>query len=136
MSISRVEFDPIAVAVDWLDAGKLGDLDGLLDLYDERATLECDCEGVVLTGRKALSAYWVPKLDNLFAAASLGDMILTGDGVQLDCQNYEGKPVRFLLPLHALRENRAYKLRSVGKCRLGSYPLFKSENPASDAVRR
>ena len=97
MSISRVEFDPIAVAVDWLDAGKLGDLDGLLDLYDERATLECDCEGVVLTGRKALSAYWVPKLDNLFAAASLGDMILTGDGVHLDCQNYEGKPVRVLL---------------------------------------
>ncbi len=40
MPISRDRFDPIAVAVDWLDAGKLGDLDGLLDLYDERATLE------------------------------------------------------------------------------------------------
>ena len=109
MPISRDRFDPIAVAVDWLDAGKLGDLDGLLDLYDERATLECDCEGVTLTGREALSAYWAPKLDNsLEAAFTLDDMILSSDGVRLDYQNYEGKPVRFLLPLHALRENRAY----------------------------
>ena len=53
MPISHDGFDPIAVAVDWLDAGKLGDLDGLLDLYDERATLECDCEGVALTGRES-----------------------------------------------------------------------------------
>ena len=58
------DFDPLAVAVDWLDAGKLGDLDGLLGLYDERATLECDCEGVVLTGRQSLSAYWTPKLES------------------------------------------------------------------------
>ena len=99
MSISRVEFDPIAVAVDWLDAGKLGDLDGLLDLYDERATLECDCEGVTLTGREALSAYWAPKLDSPLegGAFALDDMILTDDGLQLDYQNYEGKPVRVLL---------------------------------------
>jgi len=53
MPISGAEFDPIAIAVDWLDAGKLGDLDGLLDLHDERATLECTCEGVTLTGREA-----------------------------------------------------------------------------------
>jgi hypothetical protein len=63
------EFDPLAVAVDWLDAGKLGDLDGLLGLYDERATLECDCEGVVLTGRQSLSAYWAPKLERKLTAA-------------------------------------------------------------------
>jgi len=95
MPISRAEFDPIAIAVDWLDAGKLGDLDGLLDLYDERATLECACEGVTLTGREALSAYWASKLDSPTEAAfTLDDMILTGDGVQLDYQNYEGKPVR------------------------------------------
>ena len=95
MPISDDGFDPIAVAVDWLDAGKLGDLDGLLNLYDERATLECDCEGVTLTGREALSAYWAPKLDSsLEAAFALDDMILTSDGVRLDYQNYEGKPVR------------------------------------------
>jgi hypothetical protein len=43
MSISRDKFDPLALVVDWLDACRLGELNALLDLYDERATLECDC---------------------------------------------------------------------------------------------
>ena len=95
MQISRDEFDPIAIAVDWLDAGKLGDLDGLLDLHDERATLECACEGVTLTGREALSAYWVSKLNSPEEdALTLADMILTDSGVRVDYQNHEGAPVR------------------------------------------
>jgi hypothetical protein len=95
MPISWDGFDPLAVAIDWLDAAKLGDLDGLLGLYDERATLECDCEGVVFTGRQSLSAYWAPKLESKLAAAfTLDDMILTGDGVQIDYKSYEGKPAR------------------------------------------
>jgi len=89
------EFDPLAVAIDWLDACRWRDLDRLLDLYDERATLECDCEGVVLTGRQSLSAYWQPKLESKQPAAfALGDVTPTGDGVQVDYQNCEGKPVR------------------------------------------
>ena len=88
-------FDPLAVAVDWLDAGKLGDLDGLLSQYDERATLECNCEGVELTGRQSLSAYWAPKLESKLAAAfTVDDMIPVDDGVQVDYQSCEGKPVR------------------------------------------
>jgi hypothetical protein len=88
-------FDPLAVAVDWLDAGKLGDLDGLLSLYDERATLECNCEGMVLTGRQSLSAYWARKLESKLAAAfTVDDMIPVDDGVQVDYQSCEGKPVR------------------------------------------
>jgi len=89
------EFDPLAVAIDWLDACRWRDLDRLLGLYDERATLECDCEGAVLTGRQSLSAYWQPKLESkLPAAFALGDVTPTGDGVQVDYQNCEGKPVR------------------------------------------
>ena len=89
------DFDPIAVTIDWLDACRWRDLDRLLDLYDERATLECDCEGVVLTGHQSLSAYWKPKLGSkLPAAFALSDVTPTGDGVQVDFQNCEGKPVR------------------------------------------
>jgi hypothetical protein len=95
MPISRDEFDPLAVVVDWLDACRLGELDALLDLYDERATMECDCERVYLTGRKSIAAYWAPKLDSrLGEAFTLDDMTLTGDGVQIDYRSYEGKPVR------------------------------------------
>ena len=95
MPIPGDEFDPLAVAIDWLDACRRGDLDGLLDLYDERATLECDCEGVVLTGRQSLWAYWGPKLESKLAAAfTLDNMTPTGDGVQVDYQSCEGKPIR------------------------------------------
>jgi hypothetical protein len=95
MPISRDQFDPLALVVDWLDACRLGELNALLDLYDERATLECDCECVYLTGRKSIAAYWAPKLESkILSAFILNDMTLTGDGVQVDHQNYEGKPVR------------------------------------------
>jgi hypothetical protein len=91
----REGFDPLAVADDWLDACRQGDLHGLLDLYDERTTLKCDCEGVVLTGHQSLSAYWAPKLESKLASAFIPDnMTPTSDGVQVDYQSFEGKPVR------------------------------------------
>jgi hypothetical protein len=93
--IFREDFDPLAVVVDWLDAGRLGEVNALLDLYDERATIECDCEGISLTGRHSLAAYWAPKLKSKHPSAfTLEDMILTGDGVQLDYQSNEGKRLR------------------------------------------
>ena len=99
-------FDPLAVAVDWLDAGKLGDLDGLLSQYDERATLECNCEGVVLTGRQSLSAYWAPKLESKLAAAfTLDDITPTGAPLQRQidinsvCCRPPPQPVREMTPI-------------------------------------
>jgi hypothetical protein len=95
MSFFRDEFDPLAVVGDWLDACRWGELDALLALYDERATLECDCERVSLTGRKWIAAYWAPKLESkLVLAFSLNDIALTADGVRLDYQSDEGEPVR------------------------------------------
>jgi hypothetical protein len=94
MSISRDEFDPLAIAVDWLDACRTGELSALLDLYDEQATLECDCERVILGGRKSIAPYWAPKIESkLVSAFTLDDITLTGDRVQVDYQNYEGNPV-------------------------------------------
>jgi hypothetical protein len=53
--------------------------------YDDRATLECDCEGESLTGRKSIAANWELKLDSkLVSAFTLDDMILTGDEVRVD----------------------------------------------------
>ena len=95
MMKSKDEFDPLAVVVDWLDACRWGELDALLDLYDERATLQCGCERVSLTGRKWIAAYWAPKLESKAVLAfSLNDLALTADGVRLDYQSDEGKPIR------------------------------------------
>lgn len=95
MANSRKEFDPLAIVVDWLDACRVGNLRDLLDLYDERAVLECECEGLSLSGRNAIAAYWAPKLETKRVPAfTLDDVALTGHGVQIEYQDYEGKPVR------------------------------------------
>jgi ketosteroid isomerase-like protein len=95
MSNSRDNSDPLAAVVDWLDACRRRDLSALLDFYDDRAVLECDCEGMSVTGREAIAAYWAPKLESQRALAfDLDDLVLTGHGVQIDYQSYERKPVR------------------------------------------
>ena len=97
MLISPHEFDPLAIVVDWLDACRLGDLHALVDMYDERATVECGCDGVTLIGRASIAAYWGPQLAMACPTAfALDDLTLTADGVCLDYRNYEGDPVRVL----------------------------------------
>ncbi|WP_043161230.1 nuclear transport factor 2 family protein [Bradyrhizobium sp. Ai1a-2] len=95
MALSRDNFDPLGVVVDWLDACRSGQLDTLLDLYDEQATLVCDCEHVSLTGRLSIASYWKSKLESKSASAfALDDIALIGDAVQVDYQSDGGKPIR------------------------------------------
>jgi len=92
---TRNDFDRSSVVVDWLDACRSGQLNALLNLYEERATLICDCDGINLAGRNSMAIYWKSKLESKAASAfSLGGMILTGDEIQVDCQGCKGKPVR------------------------------------------
>lgn len=86
------------VAIDWLDACRSGKLDVLLNLYDEQATLKCDCDGVNLAGRNSLATYWNSKLEGMAAAAfALRGMILTGDEIQVECKSCKGKPIHIHL---------------------------------------
>ena len=88
-------FDHSGVVVDWLEACRSGQLDALLNLYAERASLRCDCDGVDLAGRNSLAIYWKSKLEGKAASAfTLDDMILIGDEIQVECQSCKGKPVR------------------------------------------
>ena len=51
-------FDPMAAAIDWLDAYREANL-AIVDLYSPDAVLECRCDGHHLVrSRDALVAYW------------------------------------------------------------------------------
>jgi DNA-binding response OmpR family regulator len=83
-----------SVALEWLDACRSGQLDALLDLHEERATLTCDCERVNLDGRNAIATYWKSKLESRAASAfTLDDMFLAGDEIQVHCHGCKGEPV-------------------------------------------
>src|SRR5262245_44512500 len=89
------DFDKSGLVIAWLDACRSGQLSTLLNLYEERATLRCDCEGVDLAGRNSLTIYWKSKLQSKAASAfSFDDVIQIGDETQVRCQSCKGKPVR------------------------------------------
>ena len=83
------------IVVDWLNACRSGQLNALLDLYEKRATLICDCDGISLVGRNSLAIYWKSKLESKVACAfALDDIVPTGDDILVDCQSCKGRPVR------------------------------------------
>src|SRR5579871_1439727 len=91
----RDDFDRSGVVVDWLDACRSGQLNALLNLYEERATLICDCDRINLVGLNSIAIYWKSKLEcKAPSAFTLDGMILTGDEIQVDCQDCKGKPAR------------------------------------------
>lgn len=93
---SRSDFDRSDVVIDWLGACRAGQLDALLDLYEEQATLICDCDGTNLIGRNSLATYWKSKLESKAASAFImHDMARTDDEIQVDCRGCSGEPVRF-----------------------------------------
>ena len=118
MPISRDEPDPVATVVDWLDACRNRRIDALLDLYDEAATLECACDGQQsLTGRAALEAYWRPRL----AVSSPGcfamdDVAADAEGVTLDYQNHDGKPVRIHFRFDQTGKILHTRCHQLGRC--------------------
>jgi SnoaL-like protein len=51
-------FDPMAAAIDWLDAYREANL-SIVELYSADAVVECGCDGdLLVTSRTALIEYW------------------------------------------------------------------------------
>ena len=69
-------FDPMAAAIDWLDAYRAANLDQLVDLYAQDAALECGSTTVI--GREAISAYWRNRFERK-PAGELDDLLEAGD---------------------------------------------------------
>ena len=117
MPASRHDFDPLAAVIDWLDACRAGELNTLLSLYDDHATLVCACEGMSITGRHALNQYWREKIaTKALFAFRLEDMTLDGHDVQVDYQNYEGKPVRVRFSFDTVGKIVLTTCEPLGQC--------------------
>lgn len=72
--MKSLSFDPMAIAVDWLDAYRAGDIEAILDLHADDAVVHCDCCGAqTITGSEALRAYWIDRLRK-YPAGMLDDL--------------------------------------------------------------
>lgn len=76
-----MSFDPMAAAVDWLDAYRAGDLDSVLGMYADDAVIQCGCGGLkTSSGLESLRAYWRDRLAN-YPASSLDNLQPSGETV-------------------------------------------------------
>ncbi|MGW1423726.1 nuclear transport factor 2 family protein [Bradyrhizobium manausense] len=83
MSVKIMSFDPLAAAVDWLDAYRAGDVEAILEMCAENAVVHCDCGGAkTLTGKEALRAHWVDRLRE-DPASGLDDLRPSHDGAAI-----------------------------------------------------
>jgi ketosteroid isomerase-like protein len=75
-----MSFDPMAAAVDWLDAYRDGDLETILAMHADDAVVHCGRGGMkTISGREGLRAYWVDRLKNS-PAFKLDNLQPTKDG--------------------------------------------------------
>lgn len=90
-----MQFDPLDVVIDWLDACRSADTELLVKLYDPSATLHCDCTDTNYYGRTEIERYWQSKLTaQVSSAFQIEKLYHEGDAVSLACTSYEGKPIR------------------------------------------
>jgi len=99
----RRDFDQVAIVIDWLDACRHHDLDALLDLYAQDASLQCECDRQKLCrGHHQLQEYWRSRLDAVSPNAfALQEIAPCASGVELDYLSHEGKPVRIVFAFTA-----------------------------------
>jgi ketosteroid isomerase-like protein len=77
-----MSFDPMAAAIDWLDAFRSGDLDFMETMFADEAVIECACCASSLTGKEGLRAFWQSRLGDC-APSELDDLQPSGEGVML-----------------------------------------------------
>jgi SnoaL-like domain len=86
-----MSFDPVAAAIDWLDAYRSSDLEQLLKMFADNAVIECGCCAMTtLTGKKAARAYWRQRFWDCVPFDLITDIQPTGEGATISYRARDG----------------------------------------------
>jgi hypothetical protein len=78
-----MSFDPMAAAVDWLEAYRVGDIDAIVEMHADDAVVHCGCGCIrIITEKEALRAYFV-KLLQEYPVSDLNDLQPLGEGTMI-----------------------------------------------------
>lgn len=73
--------DPMAVAVDWLDAYRAERLDQIVGMFSPDAVIDCACScSEAISGEENIAAYWQGRFDES-PALELVDLQVDGEAV-------------------------------------------------------
>jgi hypothetical protein len=83
--------DPMAVAVDWLDAYRDASLDQIVAMYSLDGVIECACGGhrKIIQGGEGISAYWRHRFLQI-PALELEELQMDGGAVVVSYQTSGG----------------------------------------------
>lgn len=85
-----MSFDPLATAVDWLDAYRAGDIEAVLRMYAPDADICCACGGLkTISGSPGRRAYWTRRLTD-YPVLGLDDLQQTGAGAMVSYMVRQG----------------------------------------------
>ena len=85
-----MSFDPMAAAVDWLDAYRAGDIDAIVEMYADDAVVHCGCGGIkIITEKEGLRAYWVKQFQE-YPASDLDSLQPSGEGTMISYISRDG----------------------------------------------
>ena len=85
-----MSFDPMAAAIDWLDAYRASDLEPLLKMFADEAVIECGCCAMTsLAGKRAARAYWRQRFLDC-SPSDLTDVQLTREGTAISYRARNG----------------------------------------------
>jgi hypothetical protein len=91
--------DPMAVAVDWMDAYRAGRLDQIVGMFSPDAVIDCACGGSsAASGQQGIAAYWRQRFIDT-PAVELIDLQVDGEAVVVTYRTSSGKIVETLLDI-------------------------------------
>src|ERR1700761_9834990 len=78
-----MSFDPMAAAIDWLDAYRSADIEFVLGMFADDAVVECGCCAMTkVIGREELRLYWAERFRDC-AALDLEDLHPSASGASI-----------------------------------------------------
>lgn len=84
------DFDPLAVAIDWLDAYSGVAWDQIVAMYSQQAVIECGCGSHTrISGREHIAAYLLHQMVE-YPSLGLQDIWMEGENVVLDFRTNMG----------------------------------------------
>ena len=114
--------DPMAVAVDWLDAYRAARINQIVGLYSRDAVIECACGGCkIIHGEAEIAAYWRHRFVES-PALELEELQMDGGAVAVSYRTGSGI-------VQALLDVTSHGLISRCRCgpkECGTLPLFPS----------
>ena len=82
--------DPMAIAVDWLDAYRAARINQIVGMYSPDAVVECACGGrKVIYGQEGIAAYWRHRFIET-PALELQDLHMDGGAVVISYRTSSG----------------------------------------------